>query len=108
MDVLGYPVKLGLDEQMLAQVEAQLQESQAAYKQAQSENNPPGTLPVLFYRAALPLSRQALTFTAGVIRRHRAAIGSLRRKLNPARRPCSSWCTCAKESRSLRSRPGSE
>jgi hypothetical protein len=38
---------------------------------------------VLFYCAALPLSRQTLTFTAGVIRRHRAAIGSLWRKLNP-------------------------
>ena len=38
---------------------------------------------MLFYRAALPLSRQALTFTAGIIRRHRASIGSLRRKLNP-------------------------
>jgi hypothetical protein len=29
------------------------------------------------------LLRQTLTFTAGVIRRHRAAIGSLWRKLNP-------------------------
>ena len=38
---------------------------------------------MLFYRAALPLSRQTLTFTAGVIRRHRALIGSLWRKLNP-------------------------
>ena len=38
---------------------------------------------MLFYRAALPLSRQALTFVAGVIRRHRASIGSLWRKLNP-------------------------
>jgi Helix-turn-helix of DDE superfamily endonuclease len=38
---------------------------------------------VLFYRAALPLSRQTLTFVTGIIRRHRAAIGSLWRKLNP-------------------------
>jgi hypothetical protein len=38
---------------------------------------------LLFYRAALPLSRQTLTFTAGLIRRHRASIGSLWRKLNP-------------------------
>jgi hypothetical protein len=38
---------------------------------------------MLFYRAALPLSRQTLTFTAGVIRRHRKAIGSAWRKLNP-------------------------
>jgi len=29
-----------------------------------------------FYRAALPLSSKTLTFLAGVIRRHRMAIGS--------------------------------
>ena len=28
---------------------------------------------MLFYPAALPLSRQTLTYTAGVIRRHRSA-----------------------------------
>jgi DDE superfamily endonuclease/Helix-turn-helix of DDE superfamily endonuclease len=38
---------------------------------------------MLFYRAALPLSRQALTFTAGIIRRHRKSIGSPWRRLNP-------------------------
>ena len=38
---------------------------------------------MLFYRAALPLSRQTLTVTAGIIRRHRAVIGSRWRKLNP-------------------------
>jgi hypothetical protein len=38
---------------------------------------------MLFYRAALPLSRQTLTFVSGIIRRHRASIGSLWRKLNP-------------------------
>jgi hypothetical protein len=38
---------------------------------------------VLFYRAALPLSRQTLTFVSGIIRGHRASIGSLWRKLNP-------------------------
>jgi len=38
---------------------------------------------MLFYRAALPLSRQTLTRVARIIRRHRAAIGSLWRKLNP-------------------------
>jgi hypothetical protein len=37
---------------------------------------------MLFYRAALPLSRTTLTFTAGLIRRHRASIGSPWRKLN--------------------------
>jgi hypothetical protein len=37
---------------------------------------------VLFYRAALPLSRQTLAFVSGIIRRHRAAIGSRWRKLN--------------------------
>jgi hypothetical protein len=40
---------------------------------------------MLFYRASLPLSRKTLTFVAGVIRRHRTAIGSLWRKLDPAR-----------------------
>jgi len=38
---------------------------------------------MLFYRAALPLSRQTLSYVTGVIRRHRAAIGSCWRKLNP-------------------------
>jgi hypothetical protein len=32
---------------------------------------------MLFYRAALPLSRKTLTFVAGLIRRHRIWIGSL-------------------------------
>jgi Helix-turn-helix of DDE superfamily endonuclease len=36
---------------------------------------------MLFYPAALPLSRQTLTYTAGIIRRHRAEIGSPWRKL---------------------------
>jgi hypothetical protein len=36
---------------------------------------------VLFYPAALPLSRQTLTYTAGIIRRHRRQIGSPWRKL---------------------------
>src|ERR1700723_4783986 len=40
---------------------------------------------MLFYRAALPLSSQTLTYVAGIIRRHRAAIGSCWRKLNPGR-----------------------
>jgi hypothetical protein len=40
---------------------------------------------MLFYRAALPLSSRTLTFVTGLIRRHRAAIGSPWRKLNPAR-----------------------
>jgi hypothetical protein len=31
----------------------------------------PGAPPVLFYRAALPLSRQTLTYVTGLIRRHR-------------------------------------
>ena len=38
---------------------------------------------MLFYRAALPLSRQTLTFVSGIIRGHRASIGSPWRKLNP-------------------------
>src|SRR5437764_1655063 len=40
---------------------------------------------VLFYPAALPLSRPTLTYLAGIIRRHRAQIGSPWRKLSPAR-----------------------
>jgi hypothetical protein len=38
---------------------------------------------MLFYPAALPLSRHTLTYTAGVIRHHRRQIGSPWRKLNP-------------------------
>jgi hypothetical protein len=38
---------------------------------------------VLFYRAALPLSSKTLNYVAGIIRRHRASIGSAWRKLNP-------------------------
>jgi hypothetical protein len=35
--------------------------------------------------AALPLSHHTLTYTAGIIRRHRKQIGSPWRKLNPGR-----------------------
>jgi hypothetical protein len=45
---------------------------------------PPGA-PILFYRATLPLSSRTLTYVAGIIRRHLAAIGSRWRKLNPGR-----------------------
>jgi hypothetical protein len=38
---------------------------------------------MLFYPAVLPLSRQTLTYTAGVIRRHRRRIRSCWRKLTP-------------------------
>ena len=38
---------------------------------------------MLFYRAALPLSSRTLNYTAGIIRRHRVAIGSPWRKLSP-------------------------
>ena len=38
---------------------------------------------MLFYRAALPLSCKTLNYAAGIIRRHRASIGSLWRKLTP-------------------------
>ena len=37
---------------------------------------------MLFNRAALPLSRPALDYLAGVVRRHRRKIGSCWRKLN--------------------------
>ena len=38
---------------------------------------------MLFYRAALPLSRSTLAYLAGVIRRYRKKIGSCWRMLNP-------------------------
>ena len=38
---------------------------------------------MLFYRAALPLSRSALSYVAGVVRRHRRQTGSSWRKCNP-------------------------
>ena len=38
---------------------------------------------MLFYRAALPLSRKTLNYTAGIIRRHLKSIGSRWRKLSP-------------------------
>ena len=37
---------------------------------------------MLFYRAALPLSHQTLTFVSGLIRTHRNQLGSVWRKLN--------------------------
>ena len=40
-------------------------------------------LPLLFYRAALPLSSRTLNYATGIIRRHLGAIGSRWRKLNP-------------------------
>jgi len=38
---------------------------------------------MLFYRAALPLSSKTLNYAAGIIRRHRALIGTPWRTLNP-------------------------
>ncbi len=38
---------------------------------------------MLFYRAALPLSRQTLTFVSGLVRTHRREIGTPWRALNP-------------------------
>src|SRR5580698_9102243 len=37
---------------------------------------------MLFYRAALPLSSETLTYVSGIIRRHRKSIGSRWRRLN--------------------------
>ncbi len=42
-------------------------------------------LPLLFYRAALPLSCKTLNYAAGIIRRHRKSIGSRWRRLNPGK-----------------------
>jgi hypothetical protein len=38
---------------------------------------------MLFYRAALPLSRQTLTFVSGLVGTHRRETGSVWRRLNP-------------------------
>jgi hypothetical protein len=38
---------------------------------------------MLFYRAALPLSHQTLTFVSDLLRTHRREAGSVWRKLNP-------------------------
>src|SRR3954469_9188247 len=38
---------------------------------------------MLFYRAALPLSHQTLTFVSGLVRAHRRQSGSVWRKLDP-------------------------
>ena len=43
--------------------------------------NQPASSPDL--RAALPLSSRTFTYVSGIIRRHRASIGSCWRKLNP-------------------------
>jgi hypothetical protein len=48
---------------------------------------------MLFYRAVLPLPEKTLNFTAGIIRRHRKAIGSVWRKLDAGGRRCSCSCT---------------
>ena len=37
----------------------------------------------MFYRAALPLSHQTLTFVSGLVRAHRKQLGSVWRKLDP-------------------------
>ncbi|WP_026214062.1 transposase family protein, partial [Nonomuraea coxensis] len=38
---------------------------------------------MLFYRAALPLSPQTLSYLSGILRRHRKTINSPWRRLNP-------------------------
>jgi hypothetical protein len=44
-------------------------------------------LQVLFYRAALPLSHQTLTFVSRLVRTYRRETGSLWRALNPVQQP---------------------
>jgi hypothetical protein len=44
---------------------------------------------MLFYRAALPLSRQTLTFVSDLIRAHRRELGSVWRKLKPGQQALS-------------------
>jgi hypothetical protein len=47
---------------------------------------------MLFYRAALPLSRETLTFVSGLIRTHRKQSGSVWRKLNPGQQALLVFC----------------
>jgi hypothetical protein len=52
-------------------------------QQSTKINVQPQGLQMLFYRAALPLSHQTLTFVSDLIRTHRREIGSVWRALNP-------------------------
>ena len=61
---------------------------------------------MLFYPAALPLSRQSLDYTAGVIRRHRRQIGSRWRKLSPGQQALLVLAYLPRGKRSLTWRPG--
>jgi hypothetical protein len=49
---------------------------------------------MLFYRAALDLSRSVREFVANLIRGHRLRGGSRWRRLPPAAWHCWCWCTC--------------
>jgi len=62
---------------------------------------------MLFYRAALPLSSRTLNFTAAVVRRHRKAIGSRWRKLNPGQEALLVLAYLRKGRRSTSWQPGS-
>ncbi|MFC4121452.1 hypothetical protein [Nonomuraea zeae] len=46
---------------------------------------------MLSYRAAIDLSPQTLNYVAGMIRRHRKAIGSVWWRLNPGQQALWSW-----------------
>jgi hypothetical protein len=62
---------------------------------------------VLFYRAALLLSRKTLNYVAGIVRRHRASIGSAWRRLNPGQQALLVLAYLRKARRSPTWRPGS-
>jgi len=57
-----------------------------AVEAATKNNSQYQGLPLLFCRAALPLSSRTLSFVTGVIRRYRRSIGSCLRKLKPGQR----------------------
>jgi hypothetical protein len=63
---------------------------------------------MLFYPAALPLSAQTLSYVAGVIRRHRAKIGSSWRKLSPGRQALLVLVYLRKDIQELRCQAASE
>ena len=60
---------------------------------------------MLFYRAALPLSRQTATFVSTLIRAHASRWARCGARSTRGSRLCWCWCACARASRSPRSAP---
>jgi len=73
----------------------------------QGPHHLPTGFQIPFCPAALRMSRRTLTYTGGVIRRHRKQIGSPGASSGPGSRPCWCWPTCARARRSPSWLPGS-